>query len=690
MKKNLFTLLALFAFVFASAQIDRSKQPASGPAPKINLGTPETFDLKNGLTVMVVENHKLPRVSIQLSMDNPPIAEGDKSGVSSMVSSLLGKGSTNISKDAYNDEVDYMGASISFGSQSGFASCLSKYFPRVMEMFSDAALNPNFTQEEFDKEKEILLTGLKTQEKDVSAIAGRVQSALAYGKSHPYGEFTTAETVNNITLADTKKFYRDYFVPANAYMVIIGDVEFKDVKKLVKKYFNDWTKATPPSLSFSEPKDAQYTQINFVDMPNAVQSEVTVQNLVDLKMKNTDYLDALLANRILGGGAEGRLFLNLREDKGYTYGSYSSLGNDKNSKVRFRAFASVRNAVTDSSVVQILEEINKISTTPVTEEELANAKAGYAGSFVRSLESPQTLANFAYNIATEGLPSNFYETYLERLDAVTIDDVQMAAQKYMSADNARVVVVGKGADVIDNLEKIEFNGKNVPVLFYDKTAKKTEKPVFEIPVPDGVTATTVLEAYVAAAGGKDKLESIESYLMQAEAEMQGMVLELEMKKAPKGKFMQDIRMMGNSVQKQVIDGDKGYAMGQGQKRELTPEEIEKAKDDASTFPELNWLALGNVSLEGIEKIDGKAAYKLKVTDNKHVFYDVESGLKVLEVSTIEAQGQQFEQKMSLSDYKEVSGIQFPFMLVQSVGPQTFEFKVKEIKVNEGVTDADFN
>ena len=276
MKKNLFTLIALFAFVLVSAQIDRSKQPEPGPAPKINLGTPETFDLKNGLKVMVVENHKLPRVSIQLSMDNPPIAEGDKAGVSGMLSSLLGKGSKNISKDAFNDEIDFLGANISFGSQSGFASSLSKYFPRILEMFADAAINPNFTQEEFDKEKEILLTGLKTQEKDVSAIASRVQSALAYGKSHPYGEFTTEETVNNVTLADVQKFYRDYFVPANAYLIVIGDVEFKEVKKLVKKHFNDWTKATPPSLSFSDPKDAQYTQINFVDMPNAVQSEVTV------------------------------------------------------------------------------------------------------------------------------------------------------------------------------------------------------------------------------------------------------------------------------------------------------------------------------------------------------------------------------------------------------------------------------
>ena len=122
---------------------------------------------------------------------------------------------------------------------------------------------------------------------------------------------------------------------------------------------------------------------------------------------------------------------------------------------------------------------------------------------------------------------------------------------------------------------------------------------------------------------------------------------------------------------------------------MTPEEIEKAKEESSTFPELNWLSLGNVSLEAIEKIDGKAAYKIKVTDNKNVFYDVESGLKVLEVNIIEAQGQQFEQKTMLGDYKEVSGIQFPFMLVQTVGPQTFEFKVKEIKVNEGVSEADF-
>jgi len=155
--------------------------PKAGPAPEINLKEPQTLELKNGLKVLVVENNKLPRVSVQLRIDNPPVTEGSKAGVSSFVASLLGNGSTSISKDAFNEEVDFLGARISFGSQSAFASSLSKYFPRIIELMADAALNPNFTQEEFDKEKEKILTNLNLR-KRYWAIAGRARSALAYGK----------------------------------------------------------------------------------------------------------------------------------------------------------------------------------------------------------------------------------------------------------------------------------------------------------------------------------------------------------------------------------------------------------------------------------------------------------------------------------------------------------------------------
>lgn len=688
MKKIIITMVMAITAITLQAQVDRSIMPEPGPSPEINLKDAERFELKNGLKVLVVENHKLPRVSIQLRIDNPPVLEGQKSGVSSMVSSLLGNGSITIPKDEFNEEVDFLGASINFGSQSAFASSLSKYFPRLLELMADAAINPNFTQEEFDKEKAKLLTGLKTEEKDVSAISNRVQSALAYGVKHPYGEFTTEETVNNITLADVKKFYTDYFVPANAYIIVIGDVNFKETQKLVKTNFTPWTKAVPPSFSFSKPTDAQYTQINFVDVPNAVQSSVAVQSLVNLKMSDEDYLPAIISNAILGGGGEARLFLNLREDKGYTYGSYSRLGDDKYAPSRFSATAQVRNAVTDSSVVEILKELELMIKTPVTEKELANTKAKYVGRFVLALERPETIARYALNMETENLPKDYYKNYLQRINNITVEDVQKAAQKYFSVDNARIVVTGKGSEVLENLEKVTFNGKKIPVKYFDKYAAVSEKPNYEMAMPEGVTVNTVLEKYLEAAGGKEKLEGVNSYLLLAEAEMQGMKLELNVKKTSKDQFMTNIKVGGNSMSKQVLDGDKGYMVAQGQKKDLSEEEIAKIKEESSPFPELNYLN-GGVTLEGVEDVDGKKAYKIKISDAKSAFYDVETGLKLQEMQTQEAQGQTFNSVIGYGDYKEVSGIMFPFTISQTMGPQKVDFIVKEVKVNEGVSDVDF-
>ncbi|MDP5061894.1 MAG: insulinase family protein, partial [Maribacter sp.] len=246
MKNTYILFLTLFSCIALQAQVDRTVMPTPGPAPEINLGVPQTFNLNNGLKVLVVENHKLPRVSVQLSIDNPPVLEGDKAGTASLTGSLLGLGSKNISKDTFNEEIDFLGASLYFTSSRAYAQSLSKYFPRMMELMADAAINPNFTQEEFDKEKDKLITGLKSEEKVVSSISSRVQRALAYGKKHPYGEFTTEETVNNVTLGDVEEYYREYFVPANAYLIIIGDVNFEEVKTLTETYFTSWTKAVPP------------------------------------------------------------------------------------------------------------------------------------------------------------------------------------------------------------------------------------------------------------------------------------------------------------------------------------------------------------------------------------------------------------------------------------------------------------
>ncbi|MEH6406631.1 MAG: pitrilysin family protein [Leeuwenhoekiella sp.] len=687
--KNIFLSILFICSLGATAQIDRSKQPQPGPAPEIKINKPQTFTLKNGLKVIVVENHKLPRVTYNLTIDNPPVLEGDKIGESSLTGSMLGKGSQSIAKDDFYEEVDYMGANIQFGAGGAYGNGLSKYSDRILELMADGALHPNFTQEEFDAEKAILTDNIKSAEKDVSTAANQLSALLAYGANHPKGEFETQEKVAKVTLDDVKSYYSKVFIPNNAYLIVVGDVKPKDIEKLAKKYFSDWRKGTPLSNDYPEPKNIDAAEIDFVDMPNAVQSEIIVQNLVTLKMGDKDYFPVLIANQILGGGGEGRLFLNLREDKGYTYGAYSNIGTDKYAPTRFSASASVRNAVTDSSVVAFLDEIKNFRDKLVTEKDLSNAKAKYIGSFVRSLEQPATVANFALNIETQNLPDDFYESYLEKVNAVTLADVQRVAQKYFLADKARIVIAGKGSEVLENLEKVTFNGKSIPVKYFDKEGNAIDKPNYSAAAPEGVTAQSVLENYIKAIGGKEKLEAVKSVSLNAEGEVQGMKLGLMQKKTDSNQLLQTISMNGSVMSKQVLNGETGYVEAQGQTMQLPADQLKALQESSVPFPELQLLSDANIKFERKEAINGADAYAVKTGENKTSFYDINSGFKVKEETTMSANGQTMVQTLEMGDYKDVDGIMFPFTLSQTMGPQKIDFKVIEIKVNDAISAEDF-
>ena len=683
MRTKITAFIALFLLsISASAQVDRSKQPKPGPAPAITLEVPGEFELKNGLKVLVVENHKLPRVSFSLRIDNKPSVEGNIAGVSGLLGSMLGNGTTSISKDAFNEEIDFLGARLGFGSSSAFGSSLSKYSERILELMADATMNPLLTEEEFQKEKDKAIEGIKSSAKSVDAVAGRVGGALSYGKGHPYGEFVTEETLKNITLDNVRSYYQKNFNPNNAYLVIVGDVDFKTVQKQVKKYFKKWDKGLDISRAMPEAyKNVSATEIDFIDMPNAVQSNISITSNVNLKMGDPDYHSVLIANKILGGGFNSYLNMNLREEHGYTYGARSRVGTDRHGPSRFTAGAAVRNAVTDSAVVESLKEIKRIKSEPVSAEDLRNAKAKYVGDFVLALERPQTIANYALNIKLNNLPKDFYSTYLKKINAVNTDDVTRVANKYFTSENARVVVVGKGSEVIENLEKT-----GLPIKYYDKYATATDKPVFEIEMPKDASVDKVLNAYINAIGGKGSLAKVNSVYMTAEAELQpGVMMNLEMKRTIKNQLATEVTAMGQSFMKSVVDGNAGYNVVQGQRKDMTEDEAKKASSESSPFPEVNWLS-GGATLEKIEMVDGVKAYKVKVSDEKVIYYAVDSGLKIKSVTTTAAGSQ----TSFYSDYKEVSGVKFPFKIGQTMGPRKFDFNVKEIKVNQGVTDADFD
>lgn len=681
MKKSILILSSVFFTIIMQGQI--IPQPKPGVAPVVKIGKPLTFELKNGLKVMVVENHKLPRVTFSLTLDNDPYAEGDKKGVSTMTSTLMGSGTTKIAKNAFNEEVDFLGANINFSSNGASANALSKYSGRVLELMADGALNPNFTQDEFDKEKSKLIEGLKANEKSVSAVAARLVNFLTFGKNHPSGEFVSETTVKNVTLEDVKTNYNTYFVPSNAYLIIIGDVKFKETKKMVEKYFGAWKKGTAPTISYEDPKDVTTTQINFIDMPNAVQSEVYVGNISNLKMTDPDYFAVLIANQILGGDFNSYINMNLREVHGWTYGARTAIGGDKRVS-NFSASTQVRNAVTDSTVVEIMKEFKKIRTEKVSDDMLASVKAGYIGRFVMQIEKPQTIAGYALRIQTQGLPADFFQNYIKNISAVTADDVLRVANKYFLADNSRIIIVGKASDVATGLEKL-----NLPVSYFDKYGNSIDKTEFKKPVPAGVTAKTVIDNYIKAIGGEKAAKAVKTIAMTGSTTIPQAPspLSFTSKIDVKGKLMVELAMGTMSLMKQVVNDKVAYVMQQGQRQNIEGTALTDMKAAATPFEELSLSNKQDLTLENIESINGKDAYAVKNGKTTY-FYDVTSGLKLAESKVIEQGGQSITQTTNYGDYKEVKGVKVPYNIIQNVGFE-LDIKMSEIKINEGVSDADF-
>ncbi|SMO55929.1 M16 family metallopeptidase [Flavobacterium nitrogenifigens] len=680
--KKIYTFLIL-TFLTGIMQAQDRPQPKPGNAPVVNIKKPQTFVLSNGMKVLVVENHKLPRVSYTLTLDNAPFTEGNKKGVDELTSSLIGNGTKKTTKEAFNEEIDFYGANINFTSQGAYASTLSKYSGRVLELLAEGALQPNFTQTEFDKEKAKLLEGLKADEKSVPAISNRVVDVLAFGKNHPNGEYLSEETVKNVTLADVQNNYNTYFVPENAYLVVIGDVKFKDVKTAVEKLFSGWKKQAAPKNTYPNPTNVSNLQIDFVDVPNAVQSEISLVNTLNLRMSDPDFFPAVIANQILGGDFNSYLNMNLREQHAWTYGANSSIGSGKY-VTKFKASSAVRNTVTDSAVVQFVKEIKRIRTERVDPEVLRNVKAGYIGRFVMQVEKPQAVARYALNIETEKLPADFYEKYIQTINNVTADDIYRVANKYFLLDNMRIVIVGKGSDVLPGLEKLQ-----IPISYFDKYGNPVEKPSTKKEAPKDISAKAVFENYIKAIGGEQAVTAVKTLYMNGSTTIPQAPTPLTFtsKLDSRGKMMVSLSMGTMNLMKQVVNEKGAYVEQQGQRKNLEGDDLAEMKANAAPFEELQLAKRTDLRVEGIEPINGSDAYVIKDGKTKY-YYDVKSGLKTAESKVREQAGKSVEQITNFNDYKEVKGVKVPFNLVQNVGFE-LDIKMSDIKINEGVSEKDF-
>ena len=676
----------------AAQTIDRSIRPTAAPATEIQIKDAKTFTLPNGLKVFVVEDHKRPVVYFSLSLDIFPALEGDKAGLESLTSSVLGTATKKRSKEQINTSVDLIGATFGVHSRGGYIASLSKYQTKALDILSDALINPVFKQEELDLNVTREKTALATIGDDGSSISNRVTSALLFGKNHPYGEITTEESLDNVNLADLQKFHATYFAPNVARLVIVGDITEEQAKKYATKYFGKWKNKNVPQTQYPTVAAPQGNKVAMVNKDGAMQSYINVTYPIDYKVGMSDYIAAGLADHFYGGGMSSMLFQILREKHSYTYGVYSDLSSDRIcGKFQITAgrgdAASVKGAATDSAIVEIFAAMREMISKPVSDEQLAAAKATFAGSFGRSLEHSSTIANFATNIDRYNLPKDYYKTYLQRLDAVTAADVQAAAKKYFHPDNALITVVGDKS-LAAKMEKFASDNS---VQFYDMNANPVEAPTTK---SADISAEQIIANYAKALGGENALAKVNDYKIVSNMNMMGQILEMvEAFKKPNNTLttismgqmlVQKLAFDGNALKKSGMQGDATLTEGQ---------EFEAAKAEAGLCAEMNLIKNGyQLTVKGIENLNGKDAYGLEISKGKeqsNSYFDVETGLKIKTILTSETPQGTMQQITEYSDYKAVDGIMFPHAIKQSAGGITIDVSVKSIEVNKGLDDALF-
>jgi zinc protease len=685
----LYTISCLLLATTVQAQDDdfRKNAPKPGPAPKIELGEYEQFTLDNGLEVIVVENHKLPKVTFQLLVDVPPKAYGDKVGLADMAGEMLSRGTKERSKAEIDQAVDFVGANLSTSATGAFGSSLSKHKETLLSIMAEVVLQPAFPEEEFSKVRQQAVSALAYRDSDPSAIEGVVSNVMRYGSGHPYGEVETEETLNNITLEDAREYYDYNFKPNISYLAFIGDINAKEAKKLAKKYFGNWERGTVQKEFYERPAPPEETEVDFVNVDGASQSNLTITYPINLKRGTEDAIAANVLNAVLGGGGlSSRLNKNIREDKGYTYGVYSTISPDRLVGY-FSAGGSVRNEVTDSAVVAMLEEINRLREELVPVEELEGIKAYLFGSFARSTERPETVARFALNTARYKLPKDYYRTYLEKVDAVTPERLMEVAKKYILTDQAHVVVVGNKDEVAEPLARVG------EVKYFDKIGQPIAAANTDI--PEGLTGFDVIEDYLKAIGGKEKLEAVEDMSMDMSTEMQGMAISMSMKRKKPAMMSMVVEMNGNVLNETRFDGEKGYVSQMGQKQPIEGEQAEDTKEQAMLFPEMTYEERGyTAEIVDVDKVNGEDAYKIVVTDpdgdKTTEFYSAETALKLKEVTVQEGPQGEVTVTNELADYEEVDGILIP-RTMKTIGamPMPMTMTVGAVKVNEGLSDEEF-
>lgn len=450
----------------------KGRAPVNKNVLQVKLPRAEEATLKNGLRVVLLENHKVPTFSMQMVVLGGGLADpADKHGLASSVAALLREGTQKRSSKDIAEQIESLGATLNAGA--GLSSLTSNVtafglietLDQTLDLFADVTRNPSFPKDEIEKYKTRTLSQLQLQRSDPQFLAQERFNRAIYGE-HP-GALTAppVEALKSITTEDLARYHATYYRPNNAILAVVGDITMKELMPKIEKAFGDWQRGDVPSMQIPSAPTQGNARIYLVDRPNSVQTAIQLGAL-GIERTDPDYFGVLVMNQIFGGGPAARLFLNLREDKGYTYGAYSGFTGSKFRGVVV-AQSNVRTDVTEGAMREFMYELKRIREEKVTPEELDNAKRAIVGGFALSLEQPQALLQ---NIITQklyNLPADYWDTYPQRVSAITTEDVQRVAQKYLDLGHLQVVAVGdasKTRDILNKYGSVEvFDADGKPV-----------------------------------------------------------------------------------------------------------------------------------------------------------------------------------------------------------------------------------
>lgn len=679
-KVILFCLICCCTGIRLSAQQGDSYQPM----PPF-----QRFDLENGLKVIVVENPALQEAYLQLFVDLPMMGERQWAGMAELTGRMLLTGTTGRTSSQIAETLDTTDAAL-YSSRFGlFGACPPDDIGTMMQLMADIMINPAFSAPAFDSIRQLLIKEVLAYRNDPVSVAGRVASVLRNGSDHPYGELYTPQTLNNLTVERCSTFYYNNFKPEISYLVIAGDVNIEQAKLLTDLYFSPWKRGAVLLEYFPTPEPPVKTKISVVHKIGLAQAVLHLSTPLNIAPGSEALPKYQLLNQVIGGATTGRLRQKLRDEKNIAFDIFSLAEADAQVG-NWRLQATIRSNAADSALALVIKELKVLAESAIPPAELDGARRQLLAAFEQALDRPETMIGYYLDMARFKLPADYDVVYRRRLQEVSAAELQELAKKWLSTDRLNVVAVGNKSELAPLLKPF---APDSTIYFVDSYGKPEEE--LAIALPQDVDPVNVIDHYLMAIGGREKLEAIKDLRVVMTSTIQGMSMQVDLTQKVPAKMNMRVQIGGNIVNQTIFDGVRATIKAMGKPQPVDSATLSGIKEQALMFPELFYQQMGyTMQLIGVEMVDDKKAYVLDITrpgGKKFTnYYDADTGLKLRTIALQPGPAGEIAVVNDILSYKEYEGVKFPAQK-KSTGmmPVPLELELLSIDINKGVDDSFF-